>query len=216
MNSLGKVGWLAVRQLGLPRFFQQICWKISSHFRCAPACRARAERALARGRGRCGAAGTMLGSVSSDPGSTPGLTVLRGGFQGISLKVEGNPSISRGNPSISRGNPSIPSGNPSIPRGNPSLESLDSKRGSLDSKRGSLDPKRESLDSKIDRIDRIDGIQVDRPGRWDYLESIGSMIATRIRVGGSSWRAATRQLGPPTRNTTGNARVGGLADGFSI
>ena len=165
----------------------------------------------------------MLGSVSSDPGSTPGLTVLRGGFQGISLKVEGNPSISRGNPSISRGNPSIPSGNPSIPRGNPSiprgnpsLESLDSKRGSLDSKRGSLDPKRESLDSKIDRIDRIDGIQVDRPGRWDYLESIGSMIATRIRVGGSSWRAATRQLGPPTRNTTGNARVGGLADGFSI
>ena len=73
------------------------------------------------GAGSCGAAGTMLGSVSSDPGSTPGLTVLRGWFQGVSLKIEGNPSISRGNPSISRGNPSIPRGNPSISRGNPGI-----------------------------------------------------------------------------------------------
>ncbi len=65
---------------------------------------------------------------------------------------------------------------------------------------------------RLTRTDRIDRIQVDRPGRWDYLESIGSMIATQIRVGGSSWRAAIRQVDPPSFIPIQNARLGGLAD----
>ena len=72
------------------------------------------------------------------------------------------------------------------------------------------------IDEITDPIDRIDEITVNRSDRCDSLGPIGSMIATQIRVGGPSWRAATRQLGPPTRNTTGNARVGGLADRFLL